>query len=279
VQNALDQKLWEEGYDIFSVRHLLEALDYSLDEQLEKLFPANPAACEPNHMVDGKCSDGQQLTGRYDGLVIQVDLHFLGDVNTYEYRVSAVTPQYSRESIVEQQSNYINYKLNGVLIRFQFTGVIKYFDWQNFLVQLISGFVLLGYTKIAVELAMTLLLPNKSKYRLFKYEATPDFSTQDPDEKHHYQLRLARLSLEYARTMGLKTVPFKADEMEDDSLQAAAKFLKHQTQLEETRLNALCLGRNEASFSEQDKEVPTQVAAPQNVDAKMVTADSSAANV
>lgn len=254
VKDALDSGLFQDGYDVFSVASLLKALDYTLDEPLDKIFPGNPAACA-ERPVDGKCPDGKHLTGRYEGLVIQVDLHFDGSVEEYEYRIFANTPGYATFQYVEQPDTFVDYKIQGILIRFQYTGVLKYFDLQNLIVQLVSGLVLLGYTKVAVEILMTKLLPNKGKYNLFKYEMTPDFKTADPNEKHHYEYVLARRTLEEARTMGRTEVTWVPEKNEaaqnggkaKNSLTDAVQYLAEVEEVEKERLESLRLGHSEST--------------------------------
>jgi len=217
VPNAISQQAFDDGVgDVFSLRDLLEAAGFDLDEPLSSVFksPPNPAACNRR---ENPCKPEHEQTARYDGIVIQVNLFFDGEVNKYEYRVLPVTPQYSEPRYSEEGSggsgDYVNYSFKGVKLVFAFTGTIINHDaWvtvQNLIIQLAAGLGLLSIAKTIVSFLMYKVLPNKKKYELFTKEYTPDFNSTDPEEMHTLDLELTALAMKDARLLNKNETKLK----------------------------------------------------------------------
>jgi hypothetical protein len=75
-------------------------------------------------------------------------------------------------------------------------------QFQNLVINLMTGLSLLSIAKVVVESVMTMLLPDKDKYKLWVQETSPDFDPDDPDEELTTDLEIAKRELRAARLMG-----------------------------------------------------------------------------
>ena len=96
---------------------------------------------------------------------------------TYTIRVRHVagTEFKSQESVFSQwPSTYTDYDRHGVRLIFETEGTVGRFDFQTLLINLIAGAALVKLASIAVDLIALHILPQKTTYREYMLEETPD---------------------------------------------------------------------------------------------------------
>ena len=80
---------------------------------------------------------------------------------------------------------------------------VTFAQFQNLVIQIASGLGLIALAKTVVELCMTMVLPNKDKYKLWSHETSPDFETDNEDEMHTFHYEVSKRELREARILGI----------------------------------------------------------------------------
>jgi len=96
---------------------------------------------------------------------------------TYSIRVRQVagTEFKSQESVFSDwPSTYTDYNRHGVRLIFETEGTVGTFDFQTLLINLIAGAALVSLATVAVDLIALYVLPQKTTYREYMLEETPD---------------------------------------------------------------------------------------------------------
>jgi len=170
--------------DVFSVRTLLDATGFNLDEK----------------------NNGDE-TYRYSGCVIVIIIEYQNKQETIEYKYkptlihnaemkvlelvaksehvsSKLFNKISTDSTINDSTGRHEFNRHGIEIKFVQLGQIGEFDFMSLCLSLVASIAMLSIASKIVESLMLYVLPEKGDYRDYKFEISEDFSDLRHD-KHH----------------------------------------------------------------------------------------------
>jgi len=149
-------------FDVFRLNTLLHAAGIS---GLDSPHPADPTS-----------------SLRYDGLVLIVAINcpmaLSGTVMSCDYQVEHIMQSESEKFVVKQldaskAEGISSQERRGIMIRFEVSGEMGKFDLPTIVLAWVEALVMVGLCTLAIDFAMSNLLPLKDVYKLLLVEETP----------------------------------------------------------------------------------------------------------
>ena len=171
--NTLLKTLLPGGYDIFTIKFLLEAAGLDLDAK----------------------STQSDNTIRYDGSIIVITITYENSdpaAPTYSYQVSPIAATDYKFVL----ANYFGLNrrkitnLHGIKIIFIQTGKIGMFNIQETIVQLATSLGLLAVASLVIDIAMLQLMPQRKWYEKAKFTETKDLGKLTDDVRNNVDFKI-----------------------------------------------------------------------------------------
>ncbi|KAH3760907.1 P2X receptor [Pelomyxa schiedti] len=141
--------------------------------------------------LDSTSDTNTSVSKRFDGIVIMIMISYS---NTYTYNLNKIKYTVSCQAIsgakykVEQpyvdqnlQARLVHNRHGVHLVALQM-GALGKFDFQTLLITFVSGFGLVAFATVVVDILATKILPNRQIYAGLKYKKTCDFAELSDDE-------------------------------------------------------------------------------------------------